>query len=505
MSLKEAIQFSHLITQLSHEERITFFSQLMESHTSINSVLTTALFNAIRDLEEIDARDVNKSLSDIIQARTSAPPTSVCTRNIQLHKLPRDLIQYTASFLDQWDYFDFSFCNKAIYLGCNLSHSLEELNLQFMNNYSSRNLSTFQSIKKLTIETNKAIQLEPFDTPNFGQVSALILEGDLRGRGRVQQFLARNILNCDVVTSLKCDTFTNEELLCLFTAFPNVRYLKLSHVRDTSPYRRVRLAQDIYDLYPNLTGLNLEWNRFDPQIFAFDTDMIQLFASKLTHLSFAQRSEDCSFDALRFDKLQELTVNNPSKAALDGILRTATDLKKIAVRTFVHEYQGRSGLSFMNTEQMRNTATNIVLKCPSIKYMCFVITIGDFCSILAGIECGLSGIRSRDKNELKIEICLKGANKENTKDFALNVGRVINALELSSIDDFMFILYFKGRKSDGLWQGIYNSLCIGSQHTKVMRYEHKIVITNQNCKINGYRDTVCDRYVPESLVGNNQR
>eukprot|EP01083_Nonionella_stella_P079375 217736_1 len=98
MSLTKAIHFRKLITQLTHKECIQFISTLPESH--INRILT-GLFEYLSQPNQIDlVTDFNQSLLSMIQSRTEKPKP-LCTNNIKLHQLPRNIIGYTASFLIQ--------------------------------------------------------------------------------------------------------------------------------------------------------------------------------------------------------------------------------------------------------------------------------------------------------------------------------------------------------------------------------------------------------------------
>eukprot|EP01083_Nonionella_stella_P096467 271208_1 len=230
MSLGKAIQFRHLITQLTHQERIGFLSRLVGSHVDM---ILTCLFQHLSKSNQTDEVNVfNKQLSDIIQSRKDKP-APLCMQNIKLDQFPRAIIGYTASFLDQDDYIHFSISNRSTYLGCNSPNTLQKLNLENINNYSWINTATFASLKCLGVDPSKAMH---FASQRFNQVLTLRLSANNK-RGWVPFFFNQNIVNCNNVTTLDCDSFGDastkmegNEFLSLLRKFPNLRHLRMSHV-----------------------------------------------------------------------------------------------------------------------------------------------------------------------------------------------------------------------------------------------------------------------------------
>eukprot|EP01083_Nonionella_stella_P143447 445950_1 len=155
MSLNKAIQFQHLISQLTDQERVYFLSKLIGSHLDL---LLTSLFHHLSKPNQInEANEFNASLSDIIQSRKEKP-LPICARSIKLDQFPKAIIGYMASFLGQRHYNRFSLCNRAIYLGCNSPNTLQRLYLLKPEHYSSINLASFPSIKVFSIDPSKAIE-----------------------------------------------------------------------------------------------------------------------------------------------------------------------------------------------------------------------------------------------------------------------------------------------------------------------------------------------------------
>eukprot|EP01083_Nonionella_stella_P270555 916324_1 len=138
---------------------------------------------------------------------------------------------------------------------------------------------------------------------------------------------------------------------------------------------------------------------------------------------------------------------------------------------------------------------NIVVKCPFLKHVYVETKPNHFCSVLEGVECGLLKTKRLNRTELKIHIICNEWNSEvKAITVALNVGRVVNSLESSAINDFMFIWELSDDDvDDDLLKETFSELCNISVHTKVLRHQDVFTITNQQCKINGFDDLICGK------------
>eukprot|EP01083_Nonionella_stella_P195905 721193_1 len=433
MSLNQAIQFRHLTTQLTHQERICFLSKLVGSHVDI---ILTSLFQHLSKSNQIDeVSEFNKELSDIIQSRKDKP-APLCTRNIKLDQFPRAIIAiigYTASFLDQFSYINFSLSNRSTYLGCNSPNTLQELSLSKPKHYSLINVTAFPSVEHLYVQPLEAIKAQhmfSFDASNFNQTTTLTLDANFK-HGWVQPFLNQNIVNCDNVTTLDCVQFGHviskmqrAEFLSLLTKFQNLSHLKIYNVHITED----TTEKDIADLCPNVVGLAITDGRTRA-----NKHLPRIFASQLKYLSLRQHQKnafDC--DKVAFDKLEELCLCWPNNEALNAILKSALHLKQIYITYFT---------KWMTNDEIQNSIANLMTKRTSLRHVGFSITSPNFGSVLEGIEHSLFKIKTQHRIELKISIKIrKSPLKPN--DFIFSVARVINALESCDVDDFMFIWEF---------------------------------------------------------------
>eukprot|EP01083_Nonionella_stella_P159865 521968_1 len=481
MALVKAIQFRHLVTQLTKEERVG----LLDSHTDI--VLTSLFYYFIQTDHTNQVNILNESVSTIIQSRKDKPKATP-VRDIKLHQLPKAIIGFTASFLDQYDYIACSMSNRSIYLGCHSPNLLRQLDLTEITDDSCIHLQSFPSVKKLWIDPSKAMKSQhnfSFDSPIFNQITSLILEAKLP-HGWVQQFLNQNIVNCGTVTTLNCEVCADvtadvemkrNEFLTLLTQFPNLKHLTLSGVIVTDDFT----AQELMDLCPKIIGLNL--NGGDIQL---NECLIRLFASKLKYLAFAQYEKDeFNFDTVIFGNLEELiiTIFTADNQLFDGILKSAPKLKKISI-----ELQGINPL--MNNDDIKNAMEKVFMKCPLLNHLYFKTTKrSDFCSMfmeaLEGIQRGLFKIKNQHKKEMIIAIRTYGLQAE-AINVTLNVGRLVQSLESSDINDFMFVWNFFDEVEDDEMNEIFQKLCnVCGHNVNVLRCEHKLIIANLNCKING--------------------
>eukprot|EP01083_Nonionella_stella_P064102 166793_1 len=409
MSLTKVIRFRHLMSQLTHEERVRFLSKLLDSHDHLH-ILLESLFRFMNLMSTNDVDSFTKSLSDIIQSRTEKP-IAISSTNIQLHQFPRAIIGHTASFLEQREYVAFNLSNRSIYLGCNLPNQLQKLDLLHFNRYQSIDVTSFPSAKTLAIYPPidfKATKRRPLE------VTTLILDAR-KTIGWSHRFLNQNIVHCSGVTTLECVHFgsvegtvcrmTRNVFLNLLTRFPNLRHLKLTGVSLTSDIT----ANDIASLCPNLIGLYV--NGGGRRLY---NDLITLFARKLKHLAFIQHTSyhTFTFDRVSFGKLEELSIVNPDSASFDVVLKTASHLKKISLID-LDKRCGNFG-SMFNTD-IKKRITKMLVQCP-IQSMYFLVKSSGVESIMKGIESGIGRVfktraQRQHRKEMRIRIHVHGTRQ----------------------------------------------------------------------------------------------
>eukprot|EP01083_Nonionella_stella_P090395 252551_1 len=486
MPLNQAIEFQHLISQLTDLERIQFLSTLIHSH--VDTVLSSLFQHLVNPNQINKVNEFNQSISAIIQSRKEKPKP-LCMRNIKLQQFPRAIIGYTASFLNQWDYIHFSVSmrNRSIYLGCNTPNSLQELELRNARSvdYSHIRLNAFPSTITLGIDPIKANDLELFGEPVFPKVNTLRLNAH-GGSSWVQDFLDMNIVNYDTVTRLECHEFGSEGpemeldvLLNLLKQFPNLKHLALDTVYLEEPDTEDDIAT-LCDLCPDIIGLHLNDICFEIN------DLIPRLSPKLKYLTLYDLRNLVNLHTATFDELEEVCITMPTHQNVINVLKSSLHLKKICLM----------GLDFfMNPEQIKDTMKN-VMQCPHVTCMQFEIRHKNFICMMEGIDDGLYVIEAKQRKELKIEIfILNSATNDGghtTERFVLAVERVVKQLEMSAIKDFMFVFQFIGKyeQMKAVFRHLRDASSV-SGSTETFELEDKFAIYNKNCRINGFADTIC--------------
>eukprot|EP01083_Nonionella_stella_P290230 987638_1 len=336
---------------------------------------------------------LNESLSNIIQS-TEENPEQISPTRIQLHDFPSSHIDYIASFLNKLDYVNFNLSTRSIYFECNSPNALQQLS------YSLFNFTSHPSVKHLTIDPSKTIQPNSsVNAPNFNQVTSLTLIAN-KTHGWLESFL-------DQVGNL--DDMYKYEFVSLLAGFPH-----LSVTDDLT-------AKDIAHLCHNVVELCLEDGD------TLNIELIAMFATTLKVLSFTQYEiGEFGFDQVTFDRLEERTLLTPDTLSFGSVLKSASTLKKIYI-----SFYPNSLMSHVDIEQM---ITTLIVECEVLTYMCFSIESDQFYSILNGIESGLLQTAKQHRTQLRTHINMR-CNWEIIADAFVNV------LEVSNINDFMFIWY----------------------------------------------------------------
>eukprot|EP01083_Nonionella_stella_P130989 397687_1 len=290
-----------------------------------------------------------------------------------------------------------------------------------------------------------------------------------------------NIVNCHHVTTLKCKYFGSNhnkmgrnEFLSLLTKFPNVTQLQLHSVEVTQDVT----AQDIAGLCPKLVGLLLANTRLIG-------DLVKMFASQLQYLAFYHRTT-LDFGNVVFDQLEELGIFWPRNQLFCDIVKSAFKLKRL----YISYWKDRT-----SHDQIKKSITFVMVQCKCLNYMHFSIghpksdgvNTTQFCSVLEGIECGLLKTKQQQRKRLKVCINVAGLGFKSS-DFVLNIGTVINSFCTSNVKDFMLIWQFEGGRDNATLDEVFHALCNLSAHIKVIQSEERFIVTNKNCKINGYQN-----------------
>eukprot|EP01083_Nonionella_stella_P000226 704_1 len=487
MSLAKAIEFRQLIAQLTPKEKAQFASE------HIDFIITTLFhqFAQQKHLKQVnELESFNQSLSQFLESRKQKPK-AISPINVKLDELPTVVIGSIASFLSQVHYNRFKRSNRSLYCGCSSHNTLQQLSLNLNSNHASNNIhrgniASYSNVKRLSLNTSTDIIslqtriVKRLGRPVFKQI--ISLEIAVKQEGFLGKFVNQEmkIMNCDSVRQLAIVRFgewlvmTKYKLMLFLEPFRNLEYLMLSNIsaRDIK-------GEDIVNACPNLIGLNMDRMHIK--------HLVCLLGHKLRYLSFTHfhANQWDGIDNVSFDELEELRTTGQDYQTLNSIIKSAIKLNKISL-DFAWKTRRSNHIDIMRI------INNVMVKCSSLNYMYLVSPHYDFGSVLEGIESGLLHTKMTQRTKLKIHVRVTANSKFTTNDFVQNVGTIVSALELSKIDHFMFIWCLHLRKNrHRICNEIYKKLSKISAHTNVVQYRQQFVITNKDCKIDGFYDRVC--------------
>eukprot|EP01084_Bolivina_argentea_P282810 484191_1 len=482
MSLTKAVKFRSLTTQLNKNETRQFMHYLSDNHFKL---IEKALFDQILNVFSInEAENINQLISNIIQSRKEKPKP-IQPQNIKLDNLPKSLIGVTASFLTQYDYINFSKCNRSIFIGCNSPNLMQEFIM--VSNHPAVNLALYPSITNLYINFCRVhelmIQTPITDLPVINQLTHMSLSGN-QTNCDIDPFMTQNIINTNTVTQLQLfnlgsrsninHSFNPIKLIKILNKFPNISYLHLAQIYSSFDPNKIK------KLYPNLKGLALSTQ--SPQR---NMSLLNLFASNLEFLKLNRHhaNTDYNLDDLIFSKLEELYMPRPHIKSIDGILKTAQNLQKVYIKT------SKNDKCFMTSNETERIMKKLIMSCKYLEYIEFEDEGELFKSALSGIESGLFQTRKWNRKQMKIYIKINKPltdNEHKNENILENevVAKLVHWLENSNINDFMFILELDKTDTHKISETLKNNM---SSNVETILVNGLIfVITNKNCTINGF-------------------
>ena len=485
MTTKKAVRFNNLLNQLSESEKQIFISQLLVLNKS-NSIIAKALTQCFIYLPN-QAPNVNNIISTIIRNREKIP---IETQQYKLDMIPKALIGHISSFAVQRDFSNLSIINRSVYLGCNEPNMLHKLWLSRNEQYLNIKLELYPSVKYLGFgleEFNQLLSKSP--QPIFNRLEGLRFIGDWghSGNQELQSFVENNTLNLSTITKLSCfiDNYgDNKDLFTkLLSNFSNLQFLDLGRVLCD-------LDVDVISkILPNLKGLQVGFYTDDETGIPYPSneDLIHVFADQLEYLSIIIdlfHQIDFRLNCLDFKKLQYLKVYDINTKCLNDILKTAVNLRKIDINT---SYS-------VTLSELESIVIHIFNKCHSLEFIKFDTKEDSdkLIGILNGIEKGLIQSKKRRTRQMKIKIGMtRFDDTEKARGVTSNIGKVIQLLEMSNIEDVMFIWDIRDHFliDDEILMGDIVLECMKCEIYADLTNDMTIIISNKNCKINRYHET----------------
>eukprot|EP01083_Nonionella_stella_P315230 1138162_1 len=489
--VSKALKFRTLCAQLTPTETKLFISNVMFVN---GTVLFSALFHLILSsctYKDIDADCLNHMVSNIILCRKKKQKTTaILTRTI--NGLPPALIGHTASFLPQSDYIKLSTCTRSLFIGCNTPNQMQELVLfkREWKHHPIIDLAQFPSIKRLAIHFDEFRKLSMSDDVAVcRELNTITLNADrvmTFSAQEMESFREQKLINMSNITTLTLAQFGREtrafdhtifHMLLSTSIFGNIQCLNLRNVICHFDPKQMK------QLLPSLSALSVRGG--------FGTDIIALiheFAKQLKYLSMWQNTNaNCNFSTVPFDKLEQLILLSPSFQTLHDILETAVELRYCAIHMTYNK------IKRIQLNEVKQCMVELITSCKSLEYIyvnCTNVKKEWFEAICGGIEYGLFATNNWIRDQLWVKIIFEYEDVIVTGEIVFMITQMIAAIQRSRINDFLFAVLIRQKgvniSETLLPQLIQNIPGDVTANTMNIRKQHRICITNKQCKINGY-------------------
>ena len=469
----EAVRFRYLSNQLSKPEKQQFTTQLLSLSES-NNLITKALFSHFIQHPN-EATTVNNIISTIIRKREKIddePPPQH-----RLDTIPKALIGHIASFTLQREYTRLSVANRSIYLGCNTPNMLQRLKLYQGHRCLNVKLQLYQSIRYFgfRLEHFHKLSLSSITAHIFKHLDGIRISGKNGNNKIFNQFLENNFIDFSNITKLSCTRFSHHYDTDLFTKLlsklPKLQFLSLEHflcnidadcIKKVSPHINALYFKDSQDI-SNVTNAR---------------SLIHAFGDQLEYLLIDSNGViDFQLSSINFKNLQSFEGNRLSNSkCIPHLLKTAVNLTQFTILPS----------DSMRSWEIENVLIKVIDSNKALKYIEFCSEVNSHYGIeaaLRGIEKGLSQTTESKRKQMKIEIEPTYSDTKEAQGLISNIGRIIKLLQISNIDDFMFIWNVNG-KNINLELLLKDIQCIDCPVIAVIN-GGRIIICNEECKING--------------------
>ena len=322
MTVASVIDFRNLASQLTDEERQAFINKLAVTHSELIIHTLSTYFihqSTIKNAADSCNGKCIEIISNIIQSRDT---DDVAQESRKLDSLPRRLIGVCGSFLDQKSYAALSRCNRSTYLGCNTPNVLTDLNVNY--NHSNLDLSTFPFAKKLTLCIHRFVSRRQFSVAEQVAQMPRLQCLDLRSaRFSFIRMLADQQAICDRIRSLAVS-----KSIEYITAFKNIEYLKLYHVKHLFGSD----AEAAADAFGKLKGLDLEEHAHGGSGYL----LLKVLGHRLQYLRLRTMDtrDDKKLENIQFVNLRQFRVHeiHPGNiGVVRAVIETAKKLEKIQI------------------------------------------------------------------------------------------------------------------------------------------------------------------------------
>lgn len=473
-------RFKNLLSTLSDEEVDTLFKALRRAR---GKEFVLKLLCGQHD-PSVTA-DMIQITSNIIQKRENQQQENT---KWTLDTLPNSFIGEIASFLDQQSYGSLSGVNSAVYIGCNDPNRLLSVSVKATRSQEQTpaiKIPNLPQIKKLSIFMHEDGYSE-FEYPNHDSlvcsaVETLHISTTIPAAPVpvLNRFIDQNPLVLPRLRTLSLrDLFLDSEdsVNRLFTKFHMIWHLVLDS--QYIPYDLILPTNLFTESFPKLRSLSLTaCNVLSEGLLRYrGADLVRLELNDF----FAQNL----LETIDFSNLRELGLGNASqtKCIVDGILKTATNLKQ--VRCWLDHPSISASHAVQQT--LADNIRKLLTHSESLTHYHFEVTndasaLGTVCD---AIEMGLHLIQDRKRDILSIGVETHDGRLTVSRA-VLHISRLLNKLILCKVQEYMLFWQMHHEEIEdmcehGVGDGICSECSTRAATQQKMKDEVKAIIERTN-------------------------
>ena len=483
MALVEAIEFRNFAAQLTVKETQLFISKLALSNPQliIESLYTRFVQQPSNQVDSVPCAHCNEVISSIIQSRDSE---NTDEDNVSLDTLPRCLIGFCASYLEQGSYVALSVCNRSTFLGCHAPIMLQELSVyyHFPSDHQLLDFAAFQFVNKLTLTACRELS---GDESYFSMDRMNLIAAQISKMSRLRSLdlskmdwnliafisnLEPTIQRTKSVTVCVRDDDEYDQFISTIVEFKHLEFLRVDLDVDTETATNADI-KSLIGICDNLKGLEV-----NDEECKIEFPLLQAVGHRLNYLAlnewpgpFGQDLQDINFTNLR-----QLRGRSDNHDSFRAVLSTAVNLQKVCINP---RYDSEA-----------NVIPEILKKCKRLRYLGIVVHDGNVMeNVLEALECALFLTKKLKRDTLKIRIAAK-ITIISTRTFIMKLDRIVNALSMNPVDQWMLTLHLI--QSENFLKGsLINELRTNLTAEIFVVQDDVILIRNPGCTIIGWRES----------------
>ena len=404
---------------------------------------------------------------------------------IAIDSLPRPVIGECASFLEQRDYMRLSITNRQIHCATNSPNTLKELNLIFWDDDDKIDLNRFVSLKSLNICLKTFSHYSHRNA--FRNLTKLHIfhNGYDENRG-VQAFIDSNAIPFDQVTNLSLAQFGIEHRPYGFTAFckllsyfPNVNDLELREIHLSDYNEENEFFHPNAQILVKLGTLNCYHLGSDPSANLLRNKLLKMYSKQLKSISFNEGN--MKIDTHLFPNLIKLKIDNPNVDSFKSILDTCPNIKDIAVPV----------------SDLQNMKDSIISSFENAEAISLSYEEENASDLINVCEVGLFRTKQQKRKKLELALQLYSDPEPTMEQIELHMHRLVSILDKSRTENYRITFYFdeevdKDNHRDAICKSFERTHLAAATTEVDDKGDHRIVISNKNCQIDGYRGVILE-------------